>query len=501
VIETVGTREIAVERRTQVRAALPRHARPATTRVDPAVYVRLCRLTDTTAAVALLVLAFVLSNLGRMPKGMDEFFAIRLTVKNVLLLGAFAGAWRLLCAAIGLYDWEIVGRRREEVRRVVAACMLGSAVALLFPLISVSGAFRVATVAYFWIGATLGTLALRAAVRALSARAGQQAGATLVVGSGPRALRASRELVARASEEALVGFVDTNDGEIAETIRSRLLGNLGELEGILAHQAIDEVLVTLPIRSRYAEILQVLQTCERVGVPAKYLADVFDVGRGRARYDASSRLGVVALSAAPDDHRLVVKRAIDIVGACFALILLSPVMLLAAIAIRLTSPGPVLFAQRRYGLNRRCFTMYKFRTMVADAEERQPELEEQNEASGPVFKIRNDPRITRTGRFLRRTSIDELPQLWNVLRGDMSLVGPRPMAMRDVHRFTETALMRRFSFVPGVTGLWQTSGRSNLGFDQWVALDLKYIDEWSLALDLRILARTIPAVLRGDGAA
>jgi lipopolysaccharide/colanic/teichoic acid biosynthesis glycosyltransferase len=144
--------------------------------------------------------------------------------------------------------------------------------------------------------------------------------------------------------------------------------------------------------------------------------------------------------------------------------------------------------------------MYKFRTMVNGASQLQPLLEQWNEATGPVFKIRSDPRVTPLGQLLRRTSLDELPQLFNVLRGDMSLVGPRPLPMRDVHHFSEAWLMRRFSVVPGLTGLWQVSGRSSLTFDKWIALDLQYIDEWSLALDLRILAKTVPAVLRGDGA-
>ena len=183
------------------------------------------------------------------------------------------------------------------------------------------------------------------------------------------------------------------------------------------------------------------------------------------------------------------------------LVALSPVMIAAAIAIKLTSDGPVMYAQERYALNRRRFRMFKFRTMVRDADSRQAALETLNEASGPVFKIARDPRITTVGRWLRRSSIDELPQLFNVLANDMSLVGPRPLPLRDVSRFTQTKDMRRFSVRPGLTGLWQVSGRSGLAFNQWMTLDLRYIDTWSLALDVLILARTIPAVLRGTGAA
>ena len=208
------------------------------------------------------------------------------------------------------------------------------------------------------------------------------------------------------------------------------------------------------------------------------------------------QLGVVV-----DDYRLDLKRAIDLLGAVAGLIMLGPFMLLIAAAIKLTSRGPAVFVQHRYGQNKRKFPMLKFRTMVAEAEALQQSLESRNEAQGPVFKIRDDPRMTRIGRLLRKTSLDELPQLINVLRGVMSLVGPRPLPARDVSRFDSPRLMRRFSVKPGLTCLWQISGRGNTTFEDWVRKDLYYIDNWSLILDFTILARTIPAVLKGTGAA
>jgi lipopolysaccharide/colanic/teichoic acid biosynthesis glycosyltransferase len=175
-------------------------------------------------------------------------------------------------------------------------------------------------------------------------------------------------------------------------------------------------------------------------------------------------------------------------------------MLTAALAIRFTSPGPIFFLQERYGRHRKLFSMVKFRSMVVDAERKQAALEASNEAQGPVFKLKSDPRVTKVGAFLRKTSIDELPQLFNVIAGDMSLVGPRPLPKRDVSRFEEPWLLRRFSVRPGLTCIWQVSGRSNTTFDDWIKQDLAYIDNWSLSLDLTLLVRTIPAVLRGDGA-
>jgi exopolysaccharide biosynthesis polyprenyl glycosylphosphotransferase len=196
-----------------------------------------------------------------------------------------------------------------------------------------------------------------------------------------------------------------------------------------------------------------------------------------------------------------IKRVLDFGGALIGLVLCLPLMLLVAFLIKVTSPGPVLFTQMRCGRNRRHFKMYKFRTMVEDAEVRQLDLEDRNENAGPLFKIRADPRVTRVGAFLRRSSIDELPQLWNVLCGEMSLVGPRPLPLRDVKRFSDSWLMRRFSVLPGITGLWQVSGRSALtNKEDWIALDLAYVDHWSFWLDLEILALTVPAVVTGKGA-
>ena len=176
-------------------------------------------------------------------------------------------------------------------------------------------------------------------------------------------------------------------------------------------------------------------------------------------------------------------------------------LIVTALAIKLTSAGPIFFLQERIGLNKRRFRIYKFRTMVPHAEKLMAKLEARNEVSGPVFKIKNDPRITPIGRFLRRSSIDELPQLLNVLKGDMSLVGPRPLPVRDYEGFNEDWQRRRFSVKPGITCLWQVNGRSGISFDQWMLLDLQYMDEWSLWLDFKILAKTVPAVLKGAGAA
>jgi len=210
---------------------------------------------------------------------------------------------------------------------------------------------------------------------------------------------------------------------------------------------------------------------------------------------------VVFRSAPEASWQGVAKQALDLVGAMVLLLLSSPFMLLAALAVKWTSSGPVFFRQQRSGLNGRPFTMLKFRTMVTDAEQLKAELASFNEMDGPVFKVTNDPRVTPVGRWLRKWSVDELPQLWNVLRGEMSLVGPRPLPVDEIRRINDLAHRRRLSVKPGLTCLWQISGRNEVAsFKEWVRLDLEYIDNWSLWLDLKILLKTIPVVLTGAGA-
>jgi exopolysaccharide biosynthesis polyprenyl glycosylphosphotransferase len=452
-----------------------------------------------TVAISALIAAFLITNLSRMPTGFQEFLLLRLTVRNLLLVLGFAVVWRLTCTLAGLYRWERVRKRSHEALRAAAATAVAGAAALVFPAISLTGAFQFITVVV-WVGGTgLILLLARAILRTLVDVEAEERHKFLIVGAGPRGLELGREL-AGIQDAQLVGYVDLEDRSPDSEVREQYLGNLGELDRILLRHDVDQVYVALPVRSRYAEIETALQTCERSGVSVSWLADQFVSGRARGRFVVSQDGAVVSMTQERDHRVLVLKRLVDVLGAIAGLIVLAPVLIAAAVAVKLSSPGPVLYAQDRYGLYRRRFRMYKLRTMVNGAEALQAPLEHLNEASGPVFKIRADPRITRVGRVLRRTSIDELPQLFNVLRGEMSLVGPRPLPLRDVALFTEAGLVRRFSVPPGLTGLWQISGRSELPFDRWIDLDLQYIDRWSLALDFLIILKTVPAVLRGTGA-
>jgi len=382
---------------------------------------------------------------------------------------------------------------------------MAAAALSVFTLASRSGAFELAVVAYFWVAVVLTELIGRSTLAAAGRyveRHTRELKHAVIVGSGPMALRVFNAIQARESKDCVVvGFVDSRSlDDMPAEVRSRLIGSLEELESLLSREPIDQVLIALPVKSSYAAIQRVVESCERVGVELKYFPDLFAVSLARQAFDGEDEQPAMKLQLVADDHRLMIKRALDLAGATCGLIALSPLLLGCALAVKFTSPGPIVFAQPRYGRNRRLFRMYKFRTMVQDAERLQGALEAQNEAQGPVFKIRSDPRVTRVGRVMRRLSLDELPQLLNVLQGDMSLVGPRPLPVRDVSRFSETWLMRRFSVKPGLTCLWQVNGRSDVDFDRWVRLDLDYIDNWSLGLDMRILFKTVPVVLWGRGA-
>jgi exopolysaccharide biosynthesis polyprenyl glycosylphosphotransferase len=456
------------------------------------------------AALSILLGAFVAYNWNRMPDGLGAFLETRVTVKNLIVSTAFSFTWILAFRAFGLSKPPGRTSLWKELLSVIKACSVASMVALLFPLTSQSGAFDGRIVACFYAVAVVACFSARIISRVVAA----PIAATLarrkdliIVGSGPRASEFYETLRHRHQFNVL-GFVDSPNGHvISAAIRKRMLGSLDDLEGILVNEPVDEVLIALPAKSCYDEIQETIRTCERIGVEAKYRSDLFQVRVAKPRVEPADRAPAVALKFVQDDYRLVVKRCIDLVGSAFGLALLAPVLAGVAAAVKLTSPGPVIFTQERYGLNRRLFPMYKFRTMVPDAEKLQAGLEQYNQAEGPVFKLRNDPRITSIGNFLRKTSLDELPQLWNVFRGDMSLVGPRPLPRRDVSRFDDASLMRRFSVKPGLTCLWQIDGRSDLSFATWIAKDLQYIDDWSLGLDFEILIKTVPAVIAGKGAA
>ncbi|NIA14315.1 MAG: exopolysaccharide biosynthesis polyprenyl glycosylphosphotransferase [Nitrospiraceae bacterium] len=332
---------------------------------------------------------------------------------------------------------------------------------------------------------------------------GYNARHVLLVGVNPR----TRHLVDTIGTHTrygyhLVGVLEDEEGRvpILSEYDVPYLGKFEKLEQILTDQIVDEVHVCLPVRSCYELIQSMAHLCVGVGVSVRLVADLFPLRLATSRVYNLADIPMLSLSTVPENSfQLAVKRFIDIVVSLAFLIVFAPFFFLLAVLIKLDSHGPVLYSQERVGMNQRRFKMLKFRSMVADAEKRREELAELNEVDGPAFKIKEDPRVTRVGRFIRKHSLDEFPQLLNVLKGEMSLVGPRPPLVDEVGGYTWDQ-RRRLSVKPGMTGLWQISGRNDVGFKEWVELDLVYIDNWSVMQDFRILAKTFGVVVFGKGA-
>jgi len=321
-----------------------------------------------------------------------------------------------------------------------------------------------------------------------------------IVGTGDGARRMGT-LVEEASSYGLrlSGFLDAQPAvEAIELKREYPVRPLAELPELLRRQVIDEVLFAVP-SEQLADLEETFLLCDEEGVRSRVAVDFFPHVRSDVYLDRLGAAPMLTFAGAPHDEvRLLLKRLIDVVLAAGSLALVAPVMAVVAVLVKLTSPGPVLFRQERCGLNGRRFVLYKFRSMVADAEARKAGLAALNERE-LVFKIKNDPRLTGVGRWLRKFSIDEWPQLWNVLRGDMSLVGPRPAVPEEVEQYKRWQ-RRRLRMRPGLTCLWVVEGRDAVGFERWMELDMEYIDNWSLALDWKIMLRTIPQVVIGKGA-
>jgi exopolysaccharide biosynthesis polyprenyl glycosylphosphotransferase len=437
----------------------------------------------------------------------EQLLSVRITLANSALFAALLATWHLIFRGAGVYDSKRLATHKEELANHLKAALIATATIYLFAV-----AFRITIVRKDFIAvffsayvalSIAGRIALRAFLRAAREH-GRNLHHVVIVGTNARAIAFAQSIEAKPDWGCrITGFLDErihepSRGEL-ERAGYRLLGGLADLPQLLRTCTVDQVAIFLPLESQYHQAMEVARRCVEQGIPVKVSSRLFD-------------LPCCTTSDFSDDHLIdvsrdtwaagpvFVKRALDVAVSALLLVLLAPLLAVVALLVKLTSQGPAFFVQERLGVGKRRFRMYKFRTMVADAELRQRGLESLNEVTGPVFKIRNDPRITRLGVILRKTSIDELPQLINVLKGDLSLVGPRPLPARDYEGFDKDWHRRRFSVKPGITCLWQISGRSNISFEQWMELDVQYIDTWSLWLDLKILLKTIPAILRGTGA-
>src|SRR4051794_20436730 len=398
----------------------------------------------------------------------------------------------LLFARSDLYADRAV---RPGFTRVIASLFQATVVVMLFAIVEGEQFSSY----YIFYGSLLFALVYVSALRYLFEkgtgailRMGGYHRRAILVGTGAHIEAVAHAL--KGSEIHAVGFVSLVPRP-ANGIK-----DLGPLEEIERHfEDIDEVLITDPDFPQ-ERALALIDTCHRAGIRVRVAPSTMEILMDRVEFVPGQTVPLFELKPPVfDGIDFVLKRAFDIAGSALLMTFLSPFLLVVALAIKLSSRGPVIYRSARPGIGGKTFDCLKFRTMYDDADERQDELEPHNEMAGPIFKIREDPRVTRVGRFLRRWSFDELPQLWNVFRGQMSLVGPRPLPMRDYERL-EDWHRKRYLVLPGMTGLWQVSGRSELDFDELVRLDFLYLERWSIFLDLSILLKTIPAVVRAKGA-
>jgi exopolysaccharide biosynthesis polyprenyl glycosylphosphotransferase len=415
--------------------------------------------------------------------------------------------WSALLFSYRSYHSHRTAPLRKELGTVLRVVIVGNALlatlAYLLPLRQLSRAWFILFGVLSALLLVLEKIALRVMARYVRVK-GLNYRTVLIVGTGRRAIE-----VARAVEEhkywgyKILGFVSDGHRLPNGWGRFRIYGTVPEMKQLLEHgefpEVVDEIIFAVT-RKKLDEMKQIFLFCEELGIRARVAMNIFQNRLARIEVEELEGIPFLTFTTTPSNEtQLAAKRLLDVAISVLVLTLSFPVIVLAALAIKLTSPGSIVFKQKRIGLNGRIFTLYKFRTMIEDAHERLSEVSHLNEMSGPVFKAKDDPRITAVGRVLRKFSLDELPQLWNVLRGDMSLVGPRPPIpeeVRSYHRWQR----RRLSMKPGLTCLWQINGRNNVDFDRWMQLDLQYIDNWSPSLDLKILLRTIPAVLSGRGA-
>lgn len=436
----------------------------------------------------------------------SHLFSMAIKIKHLFWFAVFILVWHLIFLSASLYHSKrISGKFREHVD-ILKCTSLGSLFMLVAGYVIGLEFPNKSFVFAFWASSSLtmilGRVILRYALDAMRSRGINQK-MVLIIGTGKRS-QGLAEMIEGKKELGyrIMGFVDDDwAGLRGFKNPSPLLGDLKEIPRILNNDVVDEVFIGLPIKSYYNKIQEIIDLCEKQGIMVRILTDLFTSRLAKSQLDFLDEIQVITLYSAPyRGSEVVAKRVIDVVFSTALLILFTPLFIVVAIIIKWKMPGSVFFLQDRVGFNKRVFKIIKFRTMVENAEGLLPSFEHLNEMDGATFKMKDDPRLTNLGRILRKNSIDELPQLINVIKGDMSLVGPRPLPLRDYRGFDAEWQKRRFSVKPGLTCLWQINGRSNIDFSKWMELDMEYIDHWSLWLDCKILLKTIPAVIMGRGA-
>lgn len=424
--------------------------------------------------------------------------------RYVWLLLLIIPLWSCLFIIFKLYHSQRIKSLASEIFSIFKALFVGNLViwAFLFSLkyyyISRPFIFIFGIVNFLFMA--IERVIIRLTLRSIR-RKGYNQKLILIVGTNKSAINLAK-LIQRNKDWGfqLLGFVSYSDKIKKDTLEGYpVLGSVNDFAQLIDKTVVDEVIFTIS-KSNFKAVNDLLLMCEEVGIKARVEVDFFPQVSSKIHLEELQDVPLLTFSNTPSNiFSLSVKRFLDLIISLCSVVILSPLFLLIAILIKATSKGPILYKQIRSGLNGRRFTCYKFRSMVVGADNKINEIEHLNIMTGPVFKVKNDPRLTKIGKILRKYSLDELPQLWNVVKGEMSLVGPRPPIPQEVHKYQKWQ-RRRLSMKPGITCLWQVSGRNRVDFDTWMKLDLQYIDNWSLGLDFKILLKTIPVVIFSKGA-
>ncbi len=464
------------------------------------------RILDVTVMLVTFVITLYIHSPANVPSDIVGFFSFKINVINFVAVLLLIYIWLKIFNSFGLYDNRGFNNFFKESFNIFKAVTLGTILIGAVAIFLVRENITKQMLVNFWPLCFIVTIFERLLVRRYLVwlrQSGRNLRHVVFVGANRNAIDLAQRIMSRKElGYKLMGFIDNKAPENPDKQpKANTVCTIDELPNYLSTHIVDEVFIVLPFESRYQEIKKVITYCQEIGIICRMPSNWFEIKTARTssfELDGENILTVYSGSKYQLEY-LWLKRLIDVAISAFALLILSPLLLIISFLIKVTSKGPVFFRQERIGFHRRSFNMLKFRTMVKGAEGLIKDLEHLNQADGPAFKIYNDPRITAIGKWLRKTSLDELPQLINVLKGDMSLVGPRPLPVRDVNGIIETWQKRRFSMRPGLTCLWQIGERNNMPFTDWMKLDLEYIDNWSIRLDFKIMAKTLPAVVKGTG--
>ena len=468
--------------------------------------IRVMRLLDQSVLIVTAMAVIYHRPLLSLPGKMRPF-ELPHHVGDTIGMLALAIGWLAIFDYCIRYKSDRFGDLRSQLKNLIKATTIAAFWFMLITALCSVRSVNTLSVVAFWCIVTIINSLSRVVVKLVleSARkSGYNHRYLLVVGTNFRASEIVGRITAhRELGYKIVGFVAESQ-ESQESWDQRgnepALGKIDDIRSILETERVDEMLVCLSSEAKFHTMSNLISHARDLGIVLRILPDAGDIAMLRKLHvEEFENECVLTLFREQLLTQLLAKRVVDVLASGMALIVFAPLMMAIALAIKITSPGPVFFSQDRVGMNQRRFKLYKFRSMVIDAEKRKAEIAHLNELDGPAFKINNDPRITRIGRFIRKTSIDELPQLINVIRGEMSLVGPRPPLPDEVRKY-QWLFRRRLSVKPGITCVWQVSGRSSTTFDEWMNMDRDYVENWSIWLDIKILLKTIPAVLFCRGA-